>query len=338
MSLQSAKNLLQGIANRSKDRNASYQCNDQTKQRAIDEAIVPYFDLFGAIKPSHLNDLSVEHLKILETQAARANDLLQNLQSGINDSSLMSLLETLKNTFPDTYANLVPILPYSLCRNDSQADLTLKLNELQESFRIMREEAQRTHATQLAEAKKQHDEHVAEQKRLIENLTDASLNRAVSQQSQHFADEVTRHNTGAIVWLAISFVMVLGLLGAAFASLFLHKWVEAKDTYGIIQVAISKVVFLSLLTYVTVQCLKNYYAHRHLKEVNKHRLNAIQSYQHFLDASGDLQVKSTIVSYVAAAVFTPQDTGLVNSTVTFEAPKNLPEVALKVLGGAGGTH
>lgn len=76
------------------------------------------------------------------------------------------------------------------------------------------------------------------------------------------------------------------------------------------QNAVSKGIILIGLLYFTITASKNYNAHRHNAILNKHRQNALQTFESFVKAAGDdQQTKNAVLLQATATIFSNQNTG-----------------------------
>ena len=159
----------------------------------------------------------------------------------------------------------------------------------------------------------------------------------VSQQASYFRQEAEDHEKKAATWrwLIVGSAAVLGLY--AIATLFLHKIPSIKpaDHYELIQLAISKILIFGVLSFMLYLATKNYLAHKHNGVVNRHRQNALLTYEALVKAAKDTANKEVILTHASACIFAPQDTGYTGGPST-EGPAAKSVVELlssRVTGG-----
>ena len=67
--------------------------------------------------------------------------------------------------------------------------------------------------------------------------------------------------------------------------------------------------FFAILDYLVLFCARNFLSHKHNTIVNKHRQNALVTFNVLGEAAGKDENRDVILTYVAARIFSPQDTG-----------------------------
>ena len=72
-------------------------------------------------------------------------------------------------------------------------------------------------------------------------------------------------------------------------------------------------------------CARNFLSHKHNAIVNKHRQNALLTFNALVDAAKSEDRRDVVLTYAASCIFSPQDTGYAKSSggVSAEAPLNL---------------
>jgi hypothetical protein len=85
---------------------------------------------------------------------------------------------------------------------------------------------------------------------------------------------------------------------------------------------------------------RNYLAHKHNSIVNKHRQNALLTFKAIVDAAGTEERRDVILTYAAACIFSPQETGYTKPSTggQSELPLNIIQAIPKMVGGATSTH
>ena len=98
-------------------------------------------------------------------------------------------------------------------------------------------------------------------------------------------------------------------------------------THDIITAVLVRIILLSLLYFGMVWSSKNYLAHRHNVVVNKHRANALKTFQSFVEgAEGDSQTKNAVLIQATTAVFSPQKSGFLRKESEAQAPNRIIEI------------
>jgi hypothetical protein len=95
----------------------------------------------------------------------------------------------------------------------------------------------------------------------------------------------------------------------------LSIWIDiAKDeTLKFIQFSIIKVLVISGGFYALSVCMKNYRAYKHNQVLNKHRHNALTTFETFTKSTEDPQTKNAILLEATHTIFGNQNTGYNNA-------------------------
>jgi hypothetical protein len=81
------------------------------------------------------------------------------------------------------------------------------------------------------------------------------------------------------------------------------------EKLDLIQFSVTKVVIISALFYGTSVCFKNYKAHKHNQILNKHRHNALLTFEAFTGSKEDEQTKGAVLLAATQTIFGNQNTG-----------------------------
>ncbi len=139
----------------------------------------------------------------------------------------------------------------------------------------------------------------------------------------------------AKAWRNLTYILAWALGGYAVISLFVHMlpWLEIEKTYVIIQLAISKVLIFTVISYMLYLSTKNFLSHKHNAVVNRHRQNALQTYTTLVEASGDSQTRDAVLLHAAACIYSPQPTGYSAGSGNSQGATSVIELMSKPLGG-----
>ncbi len=262
--------------------------------------------LYNQISLSVLDDLPMQQLNSLKEQAnADFNRLEQILkfsskQGGDVYSARNSLIQTIENTYQQSFNVLHPLIGYSTSKS---ADFKRLETEARAMLQTIEDRANEL------TIKLQEDKKASEQ--ILEDIRKVAAEQGVSQQAIYFRDAAQEHETKAGDWLKQTrrIAWVLGLY--AVLTLFLHKipFIAPTDALQTAQLAISKVLIFGVLSYMLYLSTKNYLAHKHNAVINRHRQNALMTYQALADAAKDMANREVILTHASACIFAPQSTG-----------------------------
>jgi hypothetical protein len=103
--------------------------------------------------------------------------------------------------------------------------------------------------------------------------------------------------------------VILGVYAVLTVGLHKIPWIKPDDLYSAVQLAISKVLIFAVLSYVLYLSTKNYLAQKHNAVINKHRQNALMTYEALVDAAKETSNREIILTHASACIFAPQPTG-----------------------------
>lgn len=145
----------------------------------------------------------------------------------------------------------------------------------------------------------------------LEKIKAASADAGVSQEGKHFSEEANGHWWFAFMWLLLSLGLSATLVGM---TLYFYHYPspipnEANGQWILLQRVGAKILLLSVLSFLLVFCVRNYSTSRHNYIVNKHRCNALSTFETFVKGAGDADTKDAILKQAVRAVFSPQTSG-----------------------------
>jgi hypothetical protein len=270
----------------------------------------------------------------LQTQIANSADAIFNILSDILKfetkapdayNRRTALIQSLTDQYQPTFNQTYQLISYGASR---QRDF----DALERSFRtsIQRSED----AAQ--EVMKKLQEQEADGRKILEETRKVAAEQGVSQQAVYFKEDSADHKAESEKWRKYTVRTAIALGAYAIVTMFLHHIpvFAANNAYESFQLAVSKVLIFAVLGYMVLLCARNFLSHKHNEIVNKHRQNALLTFKALVDAGGTAQNRDVVLTYAAACIFSPQDTGYTKSSDTGkEMPLNiiqaLPKLAEK---------
>jgi len=277
------------------------------------EGGVVYFSrilrLFHTLNDTDFSDVPYQQLVSLRDAARNARDIFQR----ISEYSLQKyssnpivtrdqFIVQARDSYDDIFARVAPTIAFTLRKGtdfvklEEQAKATLK--------RI--DETGSEHATALKTARNQ-----AEQ--MVEEVRKMAAESGVSQHAIHFKQEADRHDTSAGTWLkaTVSLALLTVLIGVGLLIIY-FRVVTSLNSGQSLQLAISKIVIFSVLITATLWAGRTYRGQRHNAVVNRHRQNALTTFQTFAKAAGDNETKNAVLLQATQCIFAPQQTGYIS--------------------------
>ena len=148
---------------------------------------------------------------------------------------------------------------------------------------------------------------------------------AVSQEARHFDIEAARHAVAAWWWLgwtvlSVGIFLVVAVPGAfeyvvsttspsTFAALVAAP-TSGQGVFGVpLPYLLSKLVTLGAISFLIGICAKNFLSHRHNTVLNRHRVNALMTFEALAKSAVSDTSRDVILHHAASCIFNPQDTG-----------------------------
>ncbi|MFH0887970.1 MAG: hypothetical protein V1871_02030 [Planctomycetota bacterium] len=189
---------------------------------------------------------------------------------------------------------------------------------------------------QINETKKRNEDVVKEMENknteassILTKMQEAASKMGVTQHAVHFENATTKHDEIAGKWLKATVVLGLLTIGWGIASFYLDpiKLSDKPSDIDIIHSIATKVIILSVLYYGLVWSGRNYNAHRHNAVVNKHRQNALSTFETFVNAAGnDTSTKHAVLLEATHCIFSLRSSGYLRKDTDLEAPNKFIEI------------
>jgi hypothetical protein len=275
---------------------------------------VVYFDriirLFKGLRDSDLADIPYNTLQMLSTNATAAFTLLQEIREfSITKypNSPISQRDAILNRARDLYDGwfqvVAPVVAFTVRKG---VDFERLENQAKQSLGKIEEIA--------SNCEKKLDSAVKESEAALAQVRDVAQEAGVSQHAIHFKNEAELNEKSAKPWLVTTtclaiFTILLGI-GLIIEYFFRIPTLTPSQS---VQMAIPKLFVFSVLLSATVWCGKTYRAYRHNAVVNRHRRNALATFQTFAEAAGDKATKDAVLLQATQCIFTQQPTGYIQA-------------------------
>ena len=142
---------------------------------------------------------------------------------------------------------------------------------------------------------------------LAKAASDVGAKKGIATESRHFHNESAKHEESAGKWLKCS-------IGLGFALLALVVWFYFCDKPPVSNAFawnhfIPRFSLLGVLIFLEIILIGIYRAERHNAVVNKHRANALNTFETMTAATLSQDVKDAVTLTAAGAIYAPQETG-----------------------------
>ncbi len=212
------------------------------------------------------------------------------------------LINNIRDGYDHLFNIITPLITYLATK---QTDL----GEIKQSAIENVEEINRLKS----ELEKKLNEIEEESNSILESIRDAAVEKGVSQHAIYFKEEADLHEKSARIWFWLTIAIAIMTLVASYLALSYFYTNPELTTGQSIQLAISKLVLFSVLYFGILWASRNYRAHRHNVVVNKHRQNALSTFQAFANAAeDDKATKDAILLRSTETIFSPNTSGYLN--------------------------
>jgi hypothetical protein len=146
---------------------------------------------------------------------------------------------------------------------------------------------------------------------LLSSYQEEVAKRGISKHASIFDDQAIKHRNNATIWGVVSGVFVLLNVILIYQ---LYVGVSALSGEGqengrkLIEIGVLSFLLISLLSYLIVQFIRNFFAEKHNQAVNRHKANCLGSFNTFVETASD-DIRATILQYAAQTIFSHYNPG-----------------------------
>lgn len=286
--------------------------------------------LFHDLSECNLENLPFETLNQILSQTNDALGLFQQIQKFSLQQHPQnpvqardSLVTQLRDKWQQYYQQITPHISYAIRRGTD--------------FDALEREARGTLALQKQLATEFQTEKgtiLAEMQGALDRVRQAAAEAGVAQHAIHFRTEAEYHKKQALWWLVATGAFAVATITYALYSLGPQlNDLSATTIPRAIQLVIPRLVVIVVLMFGLVWSARNFGASRHNFVVNRHRQNALSSFETFVKGAGDPQTKDAVLIQATQSIFVPQDSGFVRSEGSANPGGHIVEVVRGLSGG-----
>lgn len=296
------------------------ELGNQLSFKEIETMFIKVIDLFKKVKETNIFEVPYNILTQFSAQLDNAISYFdQCINFNANQGNPVQVRNQIINKFRNSYDNYVthsiPILTIGLLKGIDISLERAKLKGMIEEFEKDKEK------TKIESEKK-----IKELNDILTNAKSAANQVGVSKHSIVFREESDFHNTESKKWLKYTVCILIGIVVIGIGLSFLGREFS-KTTTQVLQFSITKLIILSTLFYALSLTNRNYKAHKHNSIVNKHRQNALTTFETFSAAAGDdIQTKNAILLETTHSIFSSQQTGYMQNENDSESPNRIIEI------------
>lgn len=276
--------------------------------------------LFHVLAQSDLEEIPFQKLQEINSVAVSSRDLFRNIQTfsvAKYQNNPINQRDSFINAARDQYDNIfnyvAPIVAFTVRKG---VDFQRLEDEARQTIERMNTTAlefdNRLRAT------------VKEAEQALEAVRRVAQEAGVSQHAIHFKGEADSQSRNAKPWLVSTIVLASATVLSGVLMVVRYFFVLPTLTPSqSVQLAIPKVFIFSVLLSATIWAGKTYRAYRHNAIVNRHREHALLTFQAFVKGTGDEATKNAVLLQATQCIFSPQQTGFIESTSEMTHPQVL---------------
>lgn len=300
------------------------ELGSQLSFKDAESTIIKTIDLFNRAKTVNYEDVPYNLLNNFNNQLEAANERFDSFKSfNPNQNNPVnqrdSLITQLDNQYDGYYQHTLPILTVGLLSGNDLSVQQAKIDQLVSDL-----------DKKTKETEKKGEEYLTQLDETLKSAEEAAAKVGVSRHSQIFNTESTEHERQSKIWLKWTVGVLMAIVVAAIIFIFVFPDTTSSSA-EIIQFSITKVIVLSAMFYGLSICNRNYKAHKHNATLNKHRQNALSTFETFSKAAGtDTQTKNAVLIEATHTIFSNQQTGYLNSEKDNESSNKIVEIIKNV--------
>lgn len=285
---------------------------DLGNQLNFREAITPanaVIDIYKRIPLTALGDFTDTQLNVISKQTNADYNIFKQIldfdaTAADAPATRTTIIGTLKNRRDQLFDLLWQYVAYGVARITDTSVLETQARATIQSIKDQSEKL----TEELNTAKTDADKALAA-------IRAVAAEQGVSQQASYFRNEVTEQEELADKWLKYTYRFAAAVATFAVFSLFLHKidWIKPVGNAEMLQLVSSKFLIFAVLGYLLIMAAKNYASHKHNAVVNRHRQNALLTYQALVQASATQGTEDIVLAHAASCIFSPQETGFIQN-------------------------
>lgn len=150
---------------------------------------------------------------------------------------------------------------------------------------------------------------------IVKGMEKAAATVGVDRHGIEFSNQANEHQKAAWAWMTATVIFCVA------GGILLHHYFigagkpddltsEKMTTAFVVFEIATRLLIFSFVSFAMYWSAKNFTSHRHNYVVNRHRQNALTTFNAFTDAAGnDERTKNAVLLQAAQAIYTPQSTG-----------------------------
>ena len=298
----------------------------------IAEVLGKLNQLFKVIFDADLMLLPADHLTRLTGFARRYNEMIHRIERfrDLPSDQKQETIGQIMTGANELYDESLPYLASAIAL--STVKLQSFLKEQEEIIKTKKRELEAAIADFTAVMKKA----VEDANSTVEGIRESAKAAGIVEHAGIFSKQAEEHQKAAWCWLGGMGLFGLITIGALMWSYNRSIGIVATlTTQQAIQFTITKLAVLSVLLAGLVWCGRSYRTQRHNHVVNKHRQNALSTFQVFSQSTADEPTKNAVLLQATQCIFSAQPTGYTTQESDSVPGPQILEIVRSVTGTQG---
>lgn len=275
--------------------------------------------LSSKLLQSDLVGIPRRKLDSINDHVDRLSNTLKNIKEfdpdKLKNGDKATLINNLDDAYFDYFQSVLPIIAYNVLSSDY-------ISNVQTSTQKLLSEIEK----KKAEISDKSEEFSNNADNILKSLKDTAAESGVTRHSKIFADEATDHKRWANIWFwgILVYLITTGIV--IYLIWDVTPTIQNSNLYQIVQYSLLKVVIFSILYYLLIFIMKNYNAHRHNFIVNKHKQNALSTFETFVGSTTSTEIKDAVLLQTTQSIFSNQISGYLKNESEDNSPNKFIEI------------
>ena len=163
---------------------------------------------------------------------------------------------------------------------------------------------------------------VSQMRKALSEVQQVAASAGVAMHAIHFDEEAKRHEEASRLWFRRTVSLASFAFGLTLVAL-LHAVLADVSTGQDIRIAIAKITVLAVVYSCMIWSAKTYRSERHNWIVNRHRCNALLTFETFVSGTSDEHTRNAVLLQATESIFGHQPSGFSDKSHDSGSPKIL---------------
>ncbi len=266
------------------------------------------------IEISELKDIKITGY---QTIAGRIDEVFRKIQNmfnimkgynGTNRNNIIPQINSLIVEIQSKYIDVLAFISYEKTKNIDSKITTIQLENMDTISNL--DVKIDSKLKEIEKTKKQISMYEQDAKKAYESIQANANKTGVSKYSSIFKEQADKYSKNAWWWFAGIIFILLTVIVCSISLLKGYFNPPNDASWGIIvQFTTAKLIIFSILCVALSWTIKSYKANKHNEVLNKHRQNALDIFEVFVNGTSDEQTKNAVLLQAVQSIFAQQNTG-----------------------------